>query len=302
MSPSAGPARGMRRLKWRIEAAALDVSAAAIGRARPRTRLALGSAFGSVFWAVDWRHRRAAQRNIALAYGGQLSTREVNRLALASMRHFARVLVEAAAFPRPQSAVASGSVRVEGIENLRNAVARGQGVLGFSGHFGHWELLRLTLAHHGLTSSAIARPLDNPYLEQRAAQVRALGGEDPIAKRGGVSSALKRLRQGELVTLLIDQRREQSGVPVTFFGRQAFAAGSLAVLALRTGAPIIPGVGYLDSDGVWHVVLEPEVPVVRTGDLRADTRRIMTDCTAFLERWIRRYPEQWLWTHARLKA
>jgi KDO2-lipid IV(A) lauroyltransferase len=49
-------------------------------------------------------------------------------------------------------------------------------------------------------------------------------------------------------------------------------------------------------------VVEPELPVVPTGDMRADSRRIMTDSTAILERWIRRYPEQWLWTHARLKA
>ena len=292
----------MRRLGWRAEAAALDVFAAAVGRTGPRARLALGSAFGTVFWGVDARHRRAAQRNIALAYGGQLSTREVNRLALASMRHFARVLVETAAFGHYRPDETLRLVRADGIEHLRNAQARGHGLLGFSGHFGHWELVRLVAAQQGLPSLAVARPLDNPYLNRRVNRLREAGGNGVIAKRGGVAAALQYLREGRFVTMMVDQRSEHSGVAVPFFGHQAFAAGSLAALALRSGAPIVPGFAFLEPDKSWHAVIGPEVPVVRTGDLRADARRIMTDCSAVLEQWVRRYPEQWLWTHARLKA
>jgi len=299
---SARPAGALRRLAWQVEAATLDVIASAVGRTSPRMRLALGSAFGTLFWAVDRRHRRTAQRNIALAYGDQLPAREVRRLVLASMRHFTRVLVETTAFERYRIAEAMQNVRVEGIEHLRQANARGRGLLGFSGHFGNWELLRLAAAHHGLPSIAIVGPLDNPYLDRRVTRLRGLGGNGVIAKRGGVSSALKYLREGRFVAMLIDHRSEDTGIAVPFLGHQAFAARSLAALALRTGAPIVPGFGFLDTDASWRVAFEPEVPIVRTGDLRADTSRIMADCTAILERWIRRYPEQWLWSHARLKA
>jgi KDO2-lipid IV(A) lauroyltransferase len=296
----ARPGGPLRRLEWLAEAAALNVCAAAIGRASPRARLAIGSACGTAFWAVDSRHRRAAQRNIALAYGDTLSSGQVDALVLASMRHFARVAVETLSFRDGEDRV--GSIGVEGLDYLREARAKGRGVIGFQGHFGHWELARFTLGYHGLPTMGIARPMDNPYLDRRLSQLRARGGNDLIAQRGGVAAALKCLRDGSIVGIMIDQRPERSGVAVPFLGHQAFAAGSLAVLALRTGAPIVPGFGFLDPDGSWRVVVEPEVPVVRTGDLRADTQRIMTDCTAVLERWIRRYPEQWLWTHARLKA
>jgi KDO2-lipid IV(A) lauroyltransferase len=299
------PRRGLfggalKRMQWRAEAAAYEICAAAIGRASPRARLAIGSAFGTAFWAVDSRHRRAAQRNIALAYGDTLSSGQIDALALASMRHFARVAVETLSFRNGEHRV--GSIGVEGLDYLREARAKGRGVIGFQGHFGHWELLRFTLGYHGLPTVGIARPMDNPYLDRRLRQLRAQGGNDLIAQRGGVASALKYLRDGSIVGIMIDQRPARAGVAVPFFGHQAFAAGSLAVLALRTGAPIVPGFGFLDPDGSWRVVVEPEVPVVRTGNLLADSRRIMTDCTAVLERWIRRYPEQWLWTHARLKA
>jgi KDO2-lipid IV(A) lauroyltransferase len=287
----------MRRIQWLAEAAFFDVGAAVIRRTDPHARLAVGTALGTVFWAVDARHRRAARRNITLAYGDQLSPR---RLVLESMRHFARLGVEMLAFRDDESR--AGEIRVEGLDHLREALAKGRGLLGFSGHFGHWELLRFTAGRHGLPSAAIARPLDNPYLDRRVARLRALGGNSVVAKRGGVSSALKCLRDRGFVTIMVDQRPEGSGMAVPFFGHQAFATSALAMLALRTGAPIVPGFGFLESDGSWRVVVEPEVPVVRTGDLRADSQRIMADCTAILEKWIRRHPEQWLWTHAKLKA
>jgi KDO2-lipid IV(A) lauroyltransferase len=289
----------MKRLQWRTEVAAYEMCAAAIGSASPRARLAIGSALGTVFWAADARHRRAARRSVELAFGDALSPGQIDALVLASMRHFARVAVETLTFRNGEGRVAS--IGVEGLGYLREARARGRGVIGIQGHFGHWELSRFTLGYHGLPTMGIARQMDNPYLDRRLRQLRALGGNDLITQRGGVASALKCLRDGNIVGIMIDQRPERSGTPVPFFGHQAFAAGSVAVLALRTGAPIVPGFGFLDHDGTWRVVIEPEVPVIRTGDLHADTRRIMTDCTAIIERWIRQYPEQWLWTHARLK-
>ena len=268
----------------------------------PRSRLAVGSALGTLFWAVDARHRQAATANIRLAYGDHVSLLESRRLARASMRHFTRVMVGTAAASRFAADEEAGHVRVEGVHNMRNAHARGLGLLGFSGHFGNWELLRLAAAHHGMASLSVARPLDNPILDARLARLRDLGGNRSTAKRGAVSAALSHLRRGGFVSMMIDQRSERSGLAVPFFGCRAFAAATLAVLAIRTGAPIVPGFAVLEPDRSWRVVYEPEVEVARTGDLHEDSIRIMTACMASLERWIRQYPEQWLWTHARLKA
>lgn len=304
MSPeeaSVRPVRMRTRIRWRFEATLFDIAAALVGLAPGRARLAIGSFIGYGFWIVGGRHRRAAERNISLAYGSELDRRAIKRLARQSMRHFGRVMVETVASARLADDLAGGRVRVEGVEHLRAALMRGRGLLGFSGHFGHWELLRLAAGHHGAPSVAVANPLDNPLLGERLTRLRRFEGMDVVSKRGAVSSALKSLRCGGFVTLLIDQRPERSGLPVPFFGRTAFAADSLAVLALRTGAPIVPGFAVLQPDGTWHVSIGPEVRLERTGRYEDDVRAIMTECSAILERWIRRYPEQWLWTHAKLK-
>lgn len=289
----------LRRVRWSTEAALFAAATSAMGRVSPAARLAIGSALGTLFWAVARRHRHNARRNITLALGSERSGRELDALVRASMRHFGRQAVDSLGL---LSDAAGREVPVDGLEHLTNARARGLGVIGVSGHFGHWELLRLVLARHGMRSTGVARPLDNPKLDSQVTRLRESGGNRIFTKRGAVPAALKSLRAGGFVTVLIDQRPERSGTPVTLLGQHAFAAGIVAVLALRTGASIVPGFGYLDASGSWRVVIEPEVPVVRTKDPRADILRITAECTAVLERWIRRFPEQWLWTHARFKA
>ena len=289
------------RLRWRIEAALFDAFAGAIARSTPRTRRAIGSALGTAFWAVDVRHRRAAARNVALAFGDDLSPDGARRLVRASMRHYVRMMVEAAAAGCGVPAAPGTGPKVEGLDHVEAALRRGRGVITFTGHLGCWESWPVALGSQGVPIAVVARPLENPHLAARLIRARTGTGSRVIAKEGAVRESLAVLRRGGVIGLLIDQRPEKTGEPVAFFGRRAFAAGSLAALALRTGAPVIPGFAVARPDGRCRLEFEPEVPVVRTGDVRTDTARVMADCTAALERWVRRYPEQYLWTHAKLK-
>jgi len=291
------------RFRWRLEAAAFDLAAGLAARLSPSARLTAGTALGTVFWALDARHRRRARVGVGLAFGSDLTPREANRLVRASMRHFARLSFESLAMPAylpsgtPDAPVRH--VSVEGFDHMRDALAQGRGAVGFSGHIGNWELLTHTLGRAGMPSALVARPLDNPLIEARIARVRSQSGNRVLGKRGAVQEALSVLRDGRIVGILIDHHPRTGGIPVPFFGRQVMVRDTLARLALRTGAPIVPGFAALDPGGTWHVTVEPEVPVARTGDVRSDCVRIMSQCTAILEGWIRRYPEQWLWTHAR---
>ncbi len=259
----------------------------------------MGSGLGTLMWAVDVRHRRVALANLRHACGPQLPPREARRIALASMRHFAHLAVETLAFERYLAEAVESRVRVEGFGHLRNAHARGTGVVGFTGHLGHWELLAFMFGRLGMPATGIARPLDNPYLEQRLMRLRTLSGNRVINKRGAFNEALGILRGGGFVGIWIDQRPKRGGIVVPFFGVDAYTTDGPARLVLTSGAALIPAFVVRESDGSFRMTIEPEVPVVRTGDREADARRITADCTAVIERWVRRYPEQWLWTHRR---
>ena len=301
--PKASSARGIGRLglqaRFLAEAGVFAVLALAARTAPARARHTVGTAFGAVWWAVDARHRRVGCDNVRLAYRDTLSPREGRRLVLASRQHFGRIAVETLALPRYLTGREAGRVRVEGLEYLREAHSRGKGVLVFSGHLGNWELMMFMLGRLGMPAVGLVRPLDNPYLERQLVRLRTMTGGRLLNKRGALRGSLRVLKDGGILAVLIDQRPKREHLMVPFFGVDAHTTDGLAGFALHTEAVVVPCFVVQEADGSWRMVVEPAVPVPRTGDAEADAHRITADCTAILERWVRRYPHQWLWTHRR---
>ena len=110
------------------------------------------------------------------------------------------------------------------------------------------------------------------------------------------------VRGGGGIAIVIDQDARDGGVFVPFLGRPASTTPTLALLALRTGAAIVPVVSRPRPDGGYDVEYEPAIPVEPTGDRDADVVRLTARCTAVIERWVRERPEFWLWMHRRWKT
>jgi KDO2-lipid IV(A) lauroyltransferase len=297
--PSGRTRRLALELRYRTEMAAVHMLSGVACALPPRVRLRLGGALGRLAWLVDGRHRRVTLDNLRHAFGETRSPRDMRRLGAASLAHLGRLAVEVLAFPTYRRTIIGTQLRIDGIEHLHGAQAKGKGVIGFTGHFGNWELATLGLGYLGCPFAGIARRFDNPYLDQWMTRRRTLTGGTVIPKRQAVGAALRVLREQGRVGVLIDQRPKHPAVQVPFFGRPAHTIELVAILALRMAAPILPFFVVLEPAGTWRLVFEPEVPVVVTGDRQADVYRITADCTAILERWVRKYPEQWLWAHNR---
>ena len=148
----------------------------------------------------------------------------------------------------------------------------------------------------------LARPLDNPSLERLFAELRCRSGNRVIYKRNALKAVVRALRAGEGVAIVIDQDARQGGIFVPFMGHLASTTPALARLALRTGAAVVPTFSLPRPDGTYRVVYEPAVRVHRGGDANDEVLRLTGACTAILERWVRDYPEHWLWMHRRWKT
>ena len=291
-----------RRIRFALERLAFAV-ALRLARVLPRSVLRwVGRTLGSIAYGIDGRHRRIAIDNIRLAYGSALGDREARRITLACWRHFGGVLLETLAFPTFSAASVDRDVRFRGLEHVRTAYASGRGVLLFSGHFGHWELVAMMQGHLGLPLSLVTRPLDNRGLERMLADLRGCSGNTIIHKRNAVREMVRTLRAGGGVAIMIDQDARSEGVFVPFFGRLASTTPTVALLAVRTGAVIVPVFSAPGKDGVWEVTYEPAVEVRDAPDRDAEVLRLTAACTAILERWVRAYPEIWLWMHRRWKT
>jgi KDO2-lipid IV(A) lauroyltransferase len=292
----------MRALRFGFEVAAFRVLLW-IARLVPRRfMLGLGAFAGSIGCIVDRRHTRIALDNLALAFGSQLPRKEARRIARECWRHFGRILFDTLYFSRLGKDSVGRLVHYEGLEHIRAAYDRGKGVLLFSGHFGHWELTALMQGHLGLPLTLVTRPLDNPGLERLLAEQRGHSGNTIVHKRNAVREMLRAIRDREGVAIVIDQDARDGGVFVPFFGRMASTTPTLALLALRSDAAVIPTYSVPQADGSYRIVYEPPVVIQPTADRDEDLRRITAECTATIERWVREYPELWLWMHRRWKT
>jgi KDO2-lipid IV(A) lauroyltransferase len=292
----------MTELRYRFEAA-LFATLVQVARLVPRrVLLGLGAWAGDLGYLLDRRHRRIGLENLALAYGDELSPVRARRLLRDCWRHFGRITLDTLCFPRFGPETVDHLIHYEGLEHVRNAYAKNKGVLIFTAHFGHWELTGLMQGYLGLPLALVTRPLDNPHLERMLARTRGLSGNRIIHKRSAVREILKTLHAGSGVAIVIDQDARGAGVFVPFFGRLASTTPTLALLALRTGAAVVPSFSVPNPDGTYRVIYEPKVEVRSSGDRDADVLRLTAECTAIIERWVRAHPELWLWMHRRWKT
>jgi Kdo2-lipid IVA lauroyltransferase/acyltransferase len=288
-------------LRHRAEDALCAAVFGIAGRVPRSAMLALGTTVGTLGYYLDRERRHIALDNLARAYGSALSPREMRRIARGSFQHFARIILDTVACSRLPRETLTSLVEYEGLDIIRQAYAQERGVLLFSGHFGHWELTALLLGWLGLPLTMVTRPLDNPLLEVRLARERSRSGNRVVHRRNAVREILRALRDRSGVALLIDQDARREGIFVPFFGRPASTIPTVALLALRTGAPVVPTYSVPIDRERYRIVFEPPVPIVATADLDADVARLTAEFTAILERWIRQRPEAWLWIHRRWK-
>ena len=214
-------------------------------------------------------------------------------------RHFGRLLFEILKFSTLSHSAMLGRVEFEGEDRARLAYAQGQGVLFFTGHFGFWELHAVV---HGLQLRPIgvlARALDNPRLNTLLEDVRGRTGNTVIYRQGAVRRVLKTLAAGEGVAMLIDQHMHSAdAIWVDFFQRPAATTSTLAALALRTGAPVVPVFALPTERGRYRMIYEHAVEPPQ-GEGPEAVREFTQRCTDVLEMYVRRNPELWLWMHRR---
>ena len=257
-----------------------------------------GATLGLLFYALDGKHRRVALTNLAQSFPRR-TAREQRAIAREMFRHFGRLLFEMLKFSTLSPEAMLRLVEVEGEDRARLAYAQGRGVLFFTGHFGFWELQAIV---HGLQVqpiSVLARALDNPHLNTLLEEVRGRTGNAVIYRQGAVRRVLKTLAAGQGVAMLIDQHMHSpDAIWVDFFERPAATTSTLAALALRTGAPVVPVFALPLGGGRYRMIYEHAVEPP-AADALDPIHEFTQRCTDVLEMYVRRHPELWLWMHRR---
>jgi len=193
------------------------------------------------------------------------------------------------------------SVDIEGVENFRKAQSKGKGVLFLTGHCGNWELLAV-IAVVGLAPlGVVARPMNNPYLNNLIEKVRRRYGNSVIYKRGALKSILRTFKDNGCVGILMDQAVvPDEGYVIDFLGRGAWTTKMPAIIARKTGAAAVPAFIHRTAKG--HTIkIYPEVELSHSSDTEEAIREDTIRFSGFVEDYIKEHPAEWLWIHRRWK-
>jgi Kdo2-lipid IVA lauroyltransferase/acyltransferase len=267
----------------------------------------LGVAVAKLCFHLLGKLRRTGLRNLEIAFP-DAAEEERRRMLKGTFESLGRVLGEVSQFGKATKESIAKIVDFELAQELQDLWARlkeeKRGLVITTGHLGNWELLVFAFAALYEPMAYLARPIDNPLIEDLTVRMRTRFGNKPLNKTNSALTAIRLLRQGEFVGVLADvNAHPKEGVFVPFFGVPACTTAGPATLAIRTNSLLFPIFCVYDHDtGRYKIAHGKVVEPADTGDRDADITATTAEYTAEIEKIIRQYPDQWLWIHKRWKT
>jgi KDO2-lipid IV(A) lauroyltransferase len=240
--------------------------------------------------------------NLRWTLGQTLDRAGCAAIARGVYHHLGQTLLEYGRIQSMGRAELEAWVDVIGFDGVASAHARGRGVILTAGHFGNWELCGAQVAIRGYPLSFMVKEQRNLYIDRYLARTRSHLGAGLVYVGPEVRRVFRRLRNGEVLGMLIDQDAGSDGWFHDVLGRVASVQPGAGVFAQRTGAAIVPCAIRRLPDGRHQVVFEPPIFPDSNAEPAAEVERLNTLCVQSLERYIWRTPEQYYWVHRRWKT
>jgi len=264
----------------------------------------LGRFFASVVDIFPGRRKKIALANLHLVFGARKNEAEINAIYRECLTRTVTSFVEAMKFcflPRP---VAKARIEIVGKETLDATLKRGKGIIIAGLHLGNFPLLAAKLALEGYPIEVIIKKPRNKYLARlytRMTDAVGVGFINGGERKEAAQQSLRQLRSGGIVYIIIDQNPPYPDILVDFFGYAVPSFKGPVVLAMRTGAAILPA--FIVYNNGWRQKIFIEKPFVleTTEDQERDVAHNLARLMKLTEGYIERYPEQWWWWHRRWK-
>jgi KDO2-lipid IV(A) lauroyltransferase len=268
-----------------------------------RTWLSVCGFLGRLAYVFAVQTRRLTLNHLSLAYGEEKSDKEIKKLARKTFEMLGKNAGDILRSRKVQSLSDLEKFLVTtGYENFEAANRKGKGVIFLTCHMGAFDLQVTNMAIRGLNPNIIGTPLKDKHLNDLLFNYRNQFGAIAIERGKETFRMIKVLKSGGSVALPIDQDTKVKSVFVDFFGMSAATPIGATILAMKTGAAIIPTSIHLRDDGMQHMQIFPEIPMRMTDNEDKDIVFNTQALTSFIEDEIRKHPAQWVWMHERWKT
>ncbi|WP_100934008.1 lipid A biosynthesis lauroyl acyltransferase [Candidatus Chlamydia corallus] len=275
----------------------------------------LGKGLGFFAFYIISDYRKTALTNLALAFP-EKTFDERYKIARQSLQHLVITLLELLAMEKlvrnieqlitiitsstnPKGFSLEELMSDEDLEQTFKQLGKNQGLILFCGHQANWELpfLYITRNYPGI---AFAKPIKNQRLSKKIFALREVFKGKIVPPKHGIQQGIEALNQGKLVGIVGDQALLISPYSYPLFGSPAFTTTSPALLAYKTGLPVVAISVYRQSKG-FQVIPSAKLYADKSLPMKESVNALMDQMMGFLEKGIASHPEQWMWIHKRWK-
>ncbi|MGI5836280.1 MAG: lysophospholipid acyltransferase family protein, partial [Chloroflexota bacterium] len=248
---------------------------------------------GDLAYRLLSRQRSNVQRNLSVVLNSDTEGADI--LAREVFREGARYYYDNFRIPSLSDEELEEAIHLEGWENLEGGLAKGKGVVLVSAHLGSPVLVAQILAARKLKVVSVVEAISPPQLLDLMVRIRGSRGIRLVPFHSNIVRELtESLERNEIVGLVADRDIQKNGVPVLFFGRETTIPIGPIMLAIRTGATVIPAFTYRNGDNRFLAHIGSPLELERTGKLKDDIRINTQRLAGIMEKAISAKPEQWI--------
>lgn len=285
----------MSALGERLSASLYGLGWAGVRKLPEPAAVALGRRIADSAWKRRGKGVRQLEANLARVVPGasQVRLRELSR---DGMRSYLRYWMESFRLPSWSAERIRGGVEIHGIDRLTDGLASGKGVVLALPHMANWDLAGAWAVTELRTpfTTVVERLKPESLFDRFVAYREGLGMEVlPHAGGSAFGTLARRLRAGGLVCLVADRDLSSSGTEVKFFGETTRMPAGPAMLALQTGALLMPVTLWYDGSPTMKGRVHPPVEVPEHGARREQAAAMTQAVADTFEAGIAEHPEDW---------
>ncbi len=259
-------------------------------------------------WALDGFHRRIANLQIRTTLPDKYSP----LISLKVFINHADLLVDTIKYAHMSDHKLRRKIRVEGIENLEQALASQRGILLTTAHIGNWELLGHYPQLTGQECFVMAETRPNAALQRLVTEIREAGGIKMLPPRGGMlKTYIENLKEGKTAMIVTDLRGDRTcQLFCDVLGMPAPTNPAPAFMALKGDAIVLPISAikrrgrytftiYEAIDSRDHLVEGEKLEHYRDYPKSKAVQSLSDAIQAWVSDTVRKNPDQWFWLYSR---
>lgn len=252
-----------------------------------------------IFFYVIPIRKQVTLNNLRRAFP-YLSKKEIRKIAFGSYRSFTITLVEILFLPAMKSERMLNSIFIdtEEMKIVSKIHNENKGLIVLSGHFGNWEYLALAGSlKNNIPFNVVVKPQRNHYVDNFLNRCRTRWINKIIPLGTSIRRVYSELMNNNIVAMVADQRGPVNGIRVNFFNIPTAIYTGPALLAIKTNVPIVFGLAIRQADYSYKAhLVEISLDNLPEGE-EQQIKELSQRHMSFLESFIKKYPEQWLWMH-----